>query len=375
LRGISASGSGTAAGSDTAGSTAELSLVRLSSFSGGAEALSRALRRRVSVVDMDLSTLARDWRSLLRRGAAISEARRAGRWIPWTRTAAWSEAIQRAVERVGILENGRPVLFIQTLPACRLPPGLKYWIYTDRVTLEGAAAAPAFRSRFTPEWLARERDFLLGARGVFVMGHSTVPYLAENYGVPLERVVVAGAGPITAVGPPRRSDSLRRLLFIGKVWDLKGGPELLAAFDRVLRELPHLELNVIGSEPPRPVPPGVNVLGRLSLEAMAHRYAQADLLAIPSHMEGYGFAVLEGLWSGLPCIVTTVGNLPWLVGEAGLAIPPGDVDALADAIRRIAADYPRYRERAIDRSRQLQAMLGWDRTADAIVDRIFGGRS
>jgi glycosyltransferase involved in cell wall biosynthesis len=374
LSGTGASGVGTAACSDPAGLAVRLSFVRLSSFSGGAAALSAALRRRIGVSEVDLSGLARDWRALHRRAAALWEARRAGPGIPWTRTEAWSLAIQRAVERAGIPDDGRPVLFLQTLPACRLPQDLEYWIYTDRVTLEGAAGSAPFRSRFSPKWLARERDFLLGARGVFVTGKSSIPYLVEGYGVPEDRVAVVGAGPVVPVGSPRPSSSLRRLVFVGKVWDLKGGPELLAAFDRLRADMSDLDLDIIGSEVPGPVPPGVHVWGQLSQEAVARHYRRADLLVIPSHMEAYGFAVLEGLWSGLPCVVTTVGNQPWLVGDAGLCILPGDVDALVDAIRTIAADYPSYRHRAIRRSQELRDMLGWGRTADAIVDRIFGGR-
>jgi glycosyltransferase involved in cell wall biosynthesis len=64
-------------------------------------------------------------------------------------------------------------------------------------------------------------------------------------------------------------------------------------------------------------------------------YSAADLFVFPSQYEGFGLPVLESLSCGVPAVSTDGGSLPEILGQGGLLAPVGDVDALADAMRRI----------------------------------------
>src|ERR1700730_1849864 len=80
-------------------------------------------------------------------------------------------------------------------------------------------------------------------------------------------------------------------------------------------------------------------------------YLQAgSAFILTSHLEGLPFSVLEAMACGLPCIVTNVGgNAEAVVHQVvGLVIPPGSVDAAADAILYLAT---RPLERALMASR------------------------
>lgn len=63
-------------------------------------------------------------------------------------------------------------------------------------------------------------------------------------------------------------------------------------------------------------------------------YADLDVLVISSHNEGTPVSIIEALAAGVPVASTAVGGVPDLLknGELGSLAPPGDAQALADAI-------------------------------------------
>ncbi len=68
-------------------------------------------------------------------------------------------------------------------------------------------------------------------------------------------------------------------------------------------------------------------------------YEQADLFVLPSYHEGYGMVLDEAIARGLPIIASDAGAIPSTVpAAAGLLVPPGDSEALADALRRFMED-------------------------------------
>jgi glycosyltransferase involved in cell wall biosynthesis len=326
------------------------------------------------VRSVDLMPLSRAAALLPDRARAVIEARLARGHVPWTKTAAWSKGLQRHLLRQGVLDGRTPLLVVQSLPALALDD-VRYVVYTDRVGREGAAVGGRHASRFTTGWLERETAFLRGASRVFVMGPSTRQVLVNEYSCDPDRVVVVGAGANMALGPAHHRTAGRRLVFVGTQWELKGGQTLLEAFAAVRATRPELELSLVGSAPAGPLPPGVRALGRLPHEAMDDVYDQADLLVIPTHMEAFGIALVEGLMKGLPCVCSTVGNQPWIVADAGEAVAPGSVDELAGALHRVLDDYPAYQERAHRRGDELRESMRWPTVAQRICDEFLKERA
>lgn len=74
--------------------------------------------------------------------------------------------------------------------------------------------------------------------------------------------------------------------------------------------------------------------------AVEHCFSQARVLALPSlWYETGGLVVQEGLARGVPAIVSTISGAAEVVGDAcGLRVPPGDVEALAAALRTLDDD-------------------------------------
>ena len=98
--------------------------------------------------------------------------------------------------------------------------------------------------------------------------------------------------------------------------------------------------------------------------------AACDVLALPSLAhECLPYAILEAMSHGKPVVSTDVAGIPEMVsdGVTGFVVPPGDLDALAAALGRLASD-PQLRERqgAAGRER-IESEFGLERMAAAMI--------
>jgi glycosyltransferase involved in cell wall biosynthesis len=91
-------------------------------------------------------------------------------------------------------------------------------------------------------------------------------------------------------------------------------------------------------------------------------YRGAACAVFPSTYEGFGLPVLEALACGTPLVTSNVSSLPELLGDAGFAIGPYDVDALAGAILACLVDESLAAELR-RRGPKQAARFSWDQTA------------
>jgi glycosyltransferase involved in cell wall biosynthesis len=107
-------------------------------------------------------------------------------------------------------------------------------------------------------------------------------------------------------------------------------------------------------------------VGHVPEDKLPGLYAGATLLTMPSMHEGFGFPVLEAMAIGTPVIASNVSSLPEVAGDAALLLPPGDEQALAEAIERLLGDralQQSLREKGWEQAQK----FSWERTAEQTV--------
>jgi glycosyltransferase involved in cell wall biosynthesis len=206
-----------------------------------------------------------------------------------------------------------------------------------------------------------------------------------------------------------KSDSLRSILFVGRVSPEKGVHLLLEAFQQVGARIPDARIDIVGpgGSLPRQLivdlsdDPHVQALARFydgreyqahlqdripaelaarvifhggqSQAAVAGFYRNATILVNASLSESFGMSVVEAGSLGVPAIVTRVGGMQETVldGHTGLIVAPDDVTGLAQAMITLLED--EQRRQAMGRAAQARALdrYSWDRiTGD--IRHVYG---
>jgi len=175
------------------------------------------------------------------------------------------------------------------------------------------------------------------------------------------------------------------LLFVGRLVERKGVEVLVRALPAVLRRR-RARLTVVGEGEWEPVirkairqagvEEQVRLTGYVSSGALARLYRGADLFVLPAVVdrkgdtEGLGVVLLEAMRQGRPVLASRVGGIPDIVADerSGWLVPPGDPDALAEAILRAAADPDRTRAVAREGRRRAAEDFSWERVLDGLED-------
>lgn len=192
---------------------------------------------------------------------------------------------------------------------------------------------------------------------------------------------------------PHECTSTVQLLFVGGMdaaHAFKGVPELLRALEGLKEASWHLTLVGDGSLRAayeeeariRGLAERLTFRGRIPQSDLAAAYQQADILLFPSTTaaEAFGLVALEAQSCGVPVIASDLPGVRTVVRheETGLLVPPGDVGALRQTIKRLLEDAP-LRERFGSTARtRVVATYSWSVHIEAlkkIYERVCASRS
>lgn len=163
--------------------------------------------------------------------------------------------------------------------------------------------------------------------------------LALQIGIDASNAVICAPG-VPAARRVSCSDGFT-LLFVGRAFTLKGGPDALKVFARVRRDVARARLIVAGPNRPATVPDGVEWVGPVARDTLYDEvYPRADAFLYPTHFDCAPFVVQEALAHGLPVLAPRIMGLPDLVrhGETGYLFEPGNIDEATSAALALLRD-------------------------------------
>ncbi|NMM15821.1 MAG: glycosyltransferase family 4 protein [Cellulomonas sp.] len=352
---------------------------REGTWSGTPWRLRSALSGVTEVVDVG-SDLARPVQAVLK---GMGAGRTPQGWVSTWRHGSITQSLVEADVRARV-RRARPdvVLEIHDLAVLDTPflvlQDLSYVLLLEHF---GPNGVPHFRA------LGRSRIEALRARQERIYEHAAAilpmsEWMARSlvaHGVSAARVHVVNPGsnvPLPAARaaavPERRGGPTRRLLLVGRDFDTKGGAQVVAAFERLRRELGStISLTIAGPRtwPLRgDVPDGVTFLGPRPAAEIARLIDTHDLFVMPSRFEGFGIAFAEALVRGLPCIGRAACAMPEIIDRAsgGRLVTSESPDELADLIVDTLADDALYAACAAAAPGR-QAHFTWERAADQVA--------
>ncbi|WP_294039637.1 glycosyltransferase family 4 protein [Sphingomonas sp.] len=145
---------------------------------------------------------------------------------------------------------------------------------------------------------------------------------------------------------PERVAGAPTIVALGRLSAEKGFGILIEA----LAQLQEAKLRLVGDGPQRAVLTAladrlgvserVTFVGELPPEQVRAELRAADIFCLPSFSEGLPVSIMEAMAAGVPVVATWIAGIPELAqdGVTALTVPPARVDALAEALRRLADD-------------------------------------
>ncbi len=176
----------------------------------------------------------------------------------------------------------------------------------------------------------------------------------------------------------------KRICAVGRLTSQKNYPLMIRAFSDFVKEYPDYTLEIYGKGEAEPQLQ--SLIGELSLEGRVllkgtvsdidTHIVPCDFFVMSSDFEGLSNALMEAMSCGLPCAATDCrgGGASFLIDNEtnGLLLPIGDEQALATAMKRLAADES-LRRRLGEEATEIRRRLSVESVVDRWVEAIQQG--
>jgi glycosyltransferase involved in cell wall biosynthesis len=198
-------------------------------------------------------------------------------------------------------------------------------------------------------------------------------------------VVRNGCDPRPAPDAAGERDRRHVIAFLGHPKPWHGAGNLVPLLDETRRRGFDARLLIIGGGPGADevrsaarsagLADFVEITGPLSHERALERLSGATVSIAPYPETPFFYfcplKAIESLGAGVPLVTTAQGDLPDIVGDAAVLVPPGDAPAMAEAVAGLLGD-PARREAIQKRARERARLFTWEAAARRICEIASG---
>jgi glycosyltransferase involved in cell wall biosynthesis/GT2 family glycosyltransferase len=198
-----------------------------------------------------------------------------------------------------------------------------------------------------------EGEVVRRADKVVAISRAIGDLIGSVHSVAKERIVVSPLGIALSDGDAcslSDNDPILSVLFVGRLEKRKGIDTLFESIPCVIHHVPDVRFTIVGGDTPHPSGVSykhyllrnldkkyhgyVDFKGFVSNSDLQDYYRRCDLFVAPSLYESFGLIYLEAMAWGKPVIGSDVGGVPEVIadGRTGLIVPPGDAEALGEAL-------------------------------------------
>jgi len=205
-----------------------------------------------------------------------------------------------------------------------------------------------FYERLKPFLKQKVRHMFLSGRGTIVLSGQWYEFHRRILAEDSHRLWIL-ANPAELPSTPQwEQRAIISLLFLGRLDERKGAARVIHAISRLpQRTRERVQLLMAGDGPVDEtcalaeqlgIAAQVEIRGWIAGAEKEAWMRRTDVFILPSRNEGLPMAMLEAMAWGKALIVSPVGGIPEFVtdGVEGFLVPPDDIDAIADAIRKLA---------------------------------------
>jgi glycosyltransferase involved in cell wall biosynthesis len=187
------------------------------------------------------------------------------------------------------------------------------------------------------------------SEAVIVLGQYWAQFVVDHVPGAREKIIILpnATAPASSAHEPAKDDCIR-ISFLGDVGPRKGTPQLIEAMGQLASRY-DWRVTVAGKGQLQQmraqahklgIANRVDLTGWLDSSGVDEILRRTDIFVLPSFAENLPMSILEAFAYGIAVIATPVGAVTEVIihERNGLIVPVGDVDALANALRRLLDD-------------------------------------
>lgn len=202
-------------------------------------------------------------------------------------------------------------------------------------------------------------SFAMGwGKRVITLSNVIARHMIDDFGVSHERIRLVPRSVDLAkfkyTSPRDKKHNEFNVGIIGRITPLKGHLDFIKAMHKATRSIPRMKIWIVGDAP------ASKEAYKEQLQVLVRRLGlwhcteflgtQRDIPAIMANLdllvlatttqEAFGRVIIEAQAAGVPVVATKVGGVVDIIedGKTGLLVPPGDTNAMAEAVVKVFKD-------------------------------------